>query len=162
MKHVTEPIDQFEALRSKWDSSSQSTRAMILSTYIKFVNLFPEIRGPIMGLLRQYALSLDTEIQTRASEYLVMAGDATGMEEVLITVCEEMPVFEARESALLRRVHRSALEGEREGGLKTNLACWRKRCSWRKRSIKIKNPYTKGSIRMVMSFLILPRRPNSI
>ena len=74
---TTEPIDQFDALRSKWDSSSQSTRAMILSTYIKFVNLFPEIRGPIMGLLRQYALSLDTEIQTRASEYLVMAGDAT-------------------------------------------------------------------------------------
>jgi len=114
----TEPIDQFNALRGKWDGSSQSTKAMILSTYIKFVNLFPEIKAGILGVLRQYSLSLDTEIQTRAAEYLVMASDTPGMEQVLITVCEEMPVFEARESALLRRVHRGALEGEREGGLK--------------------------------------------
>jgi len=115
----TEPIDQFNALLwGKWDGSSQSTKALILSTYIKFVNLFPEINAGILGVLRQYSLSLDTEIQTRAAEYLVMASDTPGIEEVLITMCENMPVFEARESALLRRVHRRALEGEREGGLK--------------------------------------------
>lgn len=138
-----EPMDQFEALRSKWDSSSQSTRAMILSTYIKFVNLFPEIKGPIMALLRQYALSLDTEIQTRASEYLVMAGEQPGMEEVLITVCEEMPVFEARESALLRRVHRGALEGEREGGLKRTWLVGGKDARGEKEALKLKLPRNK-------------------
>ena len=136
----TEPMDQFDSLRQKWDSSSQSTRAMILSTYVKFVNLFPEIKGPIMALLRQYALSLDTEIQTRASEYLVMAGDTTGMEEVLITVCEEMPVFEARESALLRRVHRSALEGEKEGGLKRTWLVGGKDARGEKEALKLKIP----------------------
>ena len=138
-----EPIDQFEALRSNWDTSSQSTRAMILSTYIKFVNLFPEIKGPIMALLRQYALSLDTEIQTRASEYLVMAGEQSGMEEVLITVCEEMPVFEARESALLRRVHRGALEGEREGGLKRTWLVGGKDARGEKEALKLKLPRNK-------------------
>ena len=141
-----EPVDQFDALRSKWDSSSPSTRAMILNTYIKFVNLFPEIKGTIMGLLRQYALSLDTEVQTRASEYLVMAGDAPGMEEVLITVCEEMPVFEARESALLRRVHRTALEGEREGGLKRTWLVGGKDARGEKEALKLKLPTRKSNV----------------
>ena len=133
-----EPVDQFEALKSKWDQSSLSTRAMILSTYIKFVNLFPEIKAPIMALLKQYALSLDPEIQTRASEYLVMASDLPGMEEVLITVCEEMPVFEARESALLRRMHKSVLEGEREGALKRTWLVGGKDARNEKEALKLK------------------------
>ena len=139
----TEPVDQFNALRGTWDASSQGTRAMILSTYVKFVNLFPEIKIPIMGLLRQYALTLDTEIQTRASEYLVMASDSPGMEEVLITVCEEMPVFEARESALLRRVHRGALEGEREGGLKRTWLVGGRDARGEKEALKLKIPSRK-------------------
>lgn len=143
---ASEPVDQFTALRSKWDSSSQSTRAMILSTYIKFVNLFPEIKGPIMTLLRQYALNLDTEIQTRASEYLVMANNAPGMEEVLITVMEEMPVFEARESALLRRVHKGALEGEREGGLKRTWLVGGKDARGEREALKLKIPTRKTNI----------------
>ena len=141
----TEPLDQFNALRGKWEGSSQSTRAMILSTYIKFVNLFPEIKTTIMGVLRQYSLSLDTEIQTRAAEYLVMASDAPGMEEVLITVCEEMPVFEARESALLRRVHRGALEGEREGGLKRTWVVGGRDARGEKDALKLKIPGRKAN-----------------
>jgi len=135
-----EPMDQFDALRSKWENVSMSTRAMILSTYIKFVNLFPEIKPVIMALFKQYALSLDTEIQTRATEYLVMASDSMGMEEVLITVCEEMPVFEARESALLRRVHRGALEGEREGGLKRTWLVGGKDARGEREALKLKLP----------------------
>jgi AP-2 complex subunit alpha len=140
-----EPVDQFEALKSKWDQSSPSTRAMILSTYIKFVNLFPEIKGPIMELLKQYALSLDTEIQTRASEFLVMASELPGMEEVLITVCEEMPVFEARESALLRRMHKSVLEGEREGALKRTWLVGGKDARNEKEALKLKLPARKSN-----------------
>jgi AP-2 complex subunit alpha len=135
-----EPADQFEALRGKWETSSAGTRGMILSTYIKFVNLFPEIRARIVAVLKQYALSLDTEIQTRAAEYLVMASDSPGMEEVLITVCEEMPVFEARESALLRRVHRGALEGEREGGLKRTWLIGGKDARGEKEALRLKIP----------------------
>lgn len=141
----TEPMDQFNALRGRWEGSSQSTRAMILSTYIKFVNLFPEIKTAIMGVLRQYSLSLDTEIQTRAAEYLVMASDMPGMEEVLITVCEEMPVFEARESALLRRVHRGALEGEREGGLKRTWLVGGRDARGEKDALKLKIPSRKAN-----------------
>jgi AP-2 complex subunit alpha len=139
----TEPADQFKALKARWETSSPGTRAMILSTYIKFVNLFPEIRTLIITLLRQYALSLDTEIQTRASEYLVMAGNLPGMEEVLITVCEEMPIFEARESALLRRVHKSVLEGEREGALKRTWLVGGKDALVEKEALKLKLPSRK-------------------
>jgi len=141
-----EPLDQFEALKGKWETSSAATRGMILSTYIKFVNLFPEIKGRIVAVLKQYALSLDTEIQTRAAEYLVMASDSPGMEEVLITVCEEMPVFEARESALLRRVHRGALEGEREGGLKRTWLVGGKDARGEKEALKLKIPRKSGGV----------------
>lgn len=152
-----EPVDQFQALRSKWDASSPSTRAMILSTYIKFVNLFPEIKAPVVTLLRQYALSLDTEIQTRASEYLVMSGEVSGMEEVLMTVCEEMPVFEARESALLRRVHKGALEGEREGGLKRTWLIGGKDARGEKEALKLKLLTRKGD----MNGHIVPNTPTA-
>jgi AP-2 complex subunit alpha len=67
------------------------------------------------------------------------------MEDVLITVCEEMPVFEARESALLRRVHRSALEGEKEGGLKRTWVVGGKDARSEKEALKLKLPTRKSN-----------------
>ena len=43
------PIEQFRALHSKFGACSLSTRALLLSTYIKFANLFPEIREEVMN-----------------------------------------------------------------------------------------------------------------
>ena len=41
------PLIQFNLLHSKFHLCSPATRALLLSTYIKFVNLFPEIKPTI-------------------------------------------------------------------------------------------------------------------
>ena len=66
------PAVQFRLLHSKYHLCSVATRALLLSTYIKFVNLFPEIKNQIQDIFRQDSniRSADAELQQRASEYL--------------------------------------------------------------------------------------------
>lgn len=97
------PIEQFLALQGKLQGSSSSTRAIILSSFIKFVNLFPEIKPQLLKVFRVYSHTLDSELQQRACEYLALACRPT--DDLLRTVCDEMPPFPERQSALLSRVH---------------------------------------------------------
>ncbi|KAL8715182.1 MAG: hypothetical protein Q9220_001140 [cf. Caloplaca sp. 1 TL-2023] len=97
------PIEQFLALSSKLAGCSSSTRAIILSTYIKFVNLFPEIKPQLLHVFRAYSHILDPELQQRAFEYQSLALLPT--DDLLRTVCDEMPPFPERTSALLSRLH---------------------------------------------------------
>jgi AP-2 complex subunit alpha len=97
------PIDQFMALQSKMPGCSFSTRAIILSCFIKFVNLFPEIKPQLLQVFKIYSHSLDSELQQRACEYLTLATMPT--DDLLQTVCDEMPTFPERASALLSRLH---------------------------------------------------------
>ncbi|KAJ3335275.1 hypothetical protein HDU91_002258, partial [Kappamyces sp. JEL0680] len=93
------PLEQFMALHSKFGLFSAATRAILLSTYLKFVNLFPEIKGEIIRVFESYQYVLDVELQQRACEYLAII--KLNSETLLPTVCEEMPPFIERESALL-------------------------------------------------------------
>ncbi|CRL05770.1 CLUMA_CG018798, isoform A [Clunio marinus] len=95
------PMVQFKLLHSKYHLCSSMTRALLLSTYIKFINLFPEIRGTIQDVFRQHSnlRSADAELQQRASEYLQLSIVAS--KDVLATVLEEMPSFPERESSIL-------------------------------------------------------------
>ena len=97
------PIEQFMALQSKLQGCSSSTRAIILSSYIKFVNLFPEIKPRLMYVFEAYSHTLDSELQQRACEYFALASLPT--DDLLRTVCDEMPPFPERQSALLSRLH---------------------------------------------------------
>ncbi|RCI16550.1 hypothetical protein L249_2257 [Ophiocordyceps polyrhachis-furcata BCC 54312] len=97
------PIEQFMALQGKLAACSSSTRAMILSCFIKFVNLFPEIKPQLLQTFEYYSHTLDSEMQQRACEYLTLARMPT--DHLLRTVCDEMPPFPERESALLSRLH---------------------------------------------------------
>ncbi|KAK5169539.1 uncharacterized protein LTR77_005515 [Saxophila tyrrhenica] len=96
------PIEQFMALQGKFNACSPNTRAMILSAFVKFVNLFPEIKPQLLQAFRTYSHSLDSELQQRACEYLTMATMQT--DELLRTVLDEMPPFPERASALLSRL----------------------------------------------------------
>ena len=51
--------------------STGQTRALILSAYIKMINLFPEIKNLIESVLRSEVLqkNADIELQQRALEY---------------------------------------------------------------------------------------------
>lgn len=97
------PIEQFLALQQKMQGCSSSTRAILLSSFVKFVNLFPEIKPQLLHVFRAYSHTLDSELQQRACEYLSLATLPT--DDLLRTVCDEMPPFPERTSALLSRLH---------------------------------------------------------
>jgi AP-2 complex subunit alpha len=104
------PIEQLTSLHSKFGNSSMPTRALLLTTYLKFLNLFPEIKQDIVRIFQQYRHVLDLELQQRASEYLAiaqMSGD-----EILQSVCDEMPAFPERESALVSRLEKKIADTE--------------------------------------------------
>ena len=69
-----------------------------MTTYVKFINLFPEIKTVIEGVfsLDSNIRSADAELQQRACEYLALSKHATL--DVLATVLEEMPPFPEKES----------------------------------------------------------------
>lgn len=73
------PLIQFNLLHSKFHLCSVPTRALLLSTYIKFVNLFPEVKGTIQDVLRSDSQlrNADVELQQRAVEYLTLSSVAS-------------------------------------------------------------------------------------
>ncbi|CAO1624986.1 unnamed protein product [Parajaminaea phylloscopi] len=98
------PIEQFHALHSRSHMCSQPTRALLLSTYVKWLNLFPEIREQILFVLNRYRHVLDAELQQRACEYVALAEMPN--DELLQSVCDEMPPFPEKSSLLLGRLQK--------------------------------------------------------
>lgn len=76
---------------------SPMTRALLLSTYIKFVNLFPEIKPQIQEVFKQHSnlRSADAELQQRASEYLQLS----------IVASTDVLVCDIHSSSMLLFVH---------------------------------------------------------
>lgn len=95
------PRIQFNLLHSKYHLCSLSTRALLLTTYIKFINLFSEIKPDIQAVLATDSniKNSDAELQQRAAEYLALSKVASP--DILATVLEEMPPFPERESSIL-------------------------------------------------------------
>nr|KAG5699472.1 hypothetical protein BaRGS_016318 [Batillaria attramentaria] len=114
------PMVQFQLLHSKYHLCSPNTRGLLLSTYIKFINLFPEIKQNIQDVLRSdnNLRNPDVELQQRAIEYLQLSTITSA--DVLATVLEEMPPFPERESSILAKlkkkkpttVENAAVEGK--------------------------------------------------
>ncbi|XP_048868873.1 AP-2 complex subunit alpha-2-like isoform X1 [Brienomyrus brachyistius] len=119
------PLIQFNLLHSKFHLCSVPTRALLLSAYIKFINLFPETKSTIQEVLRSDSQirNSDVELQQRAVEYLKLSSIAST--DVLATVLEEMPPFPERESSILAKLKKKKgpgavstelEEGKRDGG----------------------------------------------
>ncbi|KIM32693.1 hypothetical protein M408DRAFT_185378 [Serendipita vermifera MAFF 305830] len=104
------PIEQFQALHSKSPYCSAPTRALLLTTYIKWVNVFPEIKDHLVNVFERYRYVLDAELQQRACEYYALA--TRPQEELLQQMCEEMPPFPPRGSALLNRLNKKHTDTE--------------------------------------------------
>ncbi|KAJ3116086.1 hypothetical protein HDU96_010461 [Phlyctochytrium bullatum] len=140
------PYDQFMALQSKFTICSPPTRALLLTTYLKFVNLFPEIRDEVLGVFRQLRGAMDVEIQQRASEYFSLS--IPEAEELLQVICEEMPPFPERESALIMRLLKKIEDTEDKriwvvGGRDANLEIARRET---RRSLAVKKTVKKPEV----------------
>ncbi|KAH9944376.1 Adaptor protein complex AP-2 alpha subunit [Epithele typhae] len=99
------PVEQFQVLHSKSQFCMAPTRAILLSTYIKWVNVFPEIKPQLVNVFERYRHVLDVELQQRACEFYALARRPDD-DELLQNVCEEIPPFPPRESALLNRLNK--------------------------------------------------------
>lgn len=119
------PIEQFQVLHSKSQFCVASTRSLLLSTYIKWVNVFPEIKSQLLTIFDRYRHVLDAELQQRACEFYALASRPDD-DELLQNVCEEMPPYPPRVSALLGRLNRKHGDTEDKrtwvhGGKEANL-----------------------------------------
>lgn len=90
------PIQQFAALHSKFGLCTLPTRALLLSSYAKLANLFPEIKADVMNVLGQNRAVLDVELQQRACEYSTLV--AMPDDSLLQAVFEQMPPFPERDT----------------------------------------------------------------
>ncbi|KAI6162190.1 armadillo-type protein [Pisolithus thermaeus] len=119
------PVEQFQVLHSKSQFCVAPTRSLLLSTYIKWVNVFPEIKPQLINIFERYRHVLDAELQQRACEYYALAC-LPDDNEMLQNVCEEMPPFPPRVSGLTSRLNRKMADTEDKrtwihGGREMNL-----------------------------------------
>jgi len=90
------PMDLFFVLHSKFPTVTSSTKALLLSTYSKFLNLYPEeeeLVSLITQVFRGHTVVLDPELQQRANEYLTLARNP----ELMQVVWDVMPPFPEKE-----------------------------------------------------------------
>ncbi|KAI6201634.1 AP-2 complex subunit alpha [Aphelenchoides besseyi] len=101
------PQIQFELLHSKYHLCNINTRCLLLTTYVKFCNLFPEIKGRVQEVFQtdHNLRNPDAELQQRAVEYLQLSKMVSA--DVLATILEEMPQFPEKESSLLAKLKKA-------------------------------------------------------
>lgn len=98
-------LDQFSALQHHFPRMSDRVQALILTSYAKLINLYPDCRQPITEVFVRLSKSGHLEIQQRSCEYLRLAGgDASLMENVL----NVMPAYPERENVLLTKLNATA------------------------------------------------------
>ncbi|KAI5958090.1 hypothetical protein KGF57_002898 [Candida theae] len=96
---------QFRLLYDAYFGVTISTRAMLLSTFLKFLVKFPEASfvPEIVDLFDVETQSLDLEIQGRAYEYLKLSTIHSDF-RLAKTVIKPIPAFDQQESPLLKRL----------------------------------------------------------
>jgi len=90
-------------LNKHFQSATPETKALLFSTYMKFVNLYPDqLKDTIIAVFAAHHSAVDPEIQQRAVEYEVMAKYEN--QDLISDVWEAMPDFPERESNLLKLI----------------------------------------------------------
>lgn len=89
------PDAQFRALHARFSLVSNATKALLLSTYAKFANLFPEILSSMRDVFAAHTDNIDIEVQQRACEYLALTvPDSQRVVELMQTVFDAIPAWE--------------------------------------------------------------------
>lgn len=101
---------QFRVLYDSYFTATLQTRPLIMSSFLKFINQFPEADfvPDIIDILEAETMSLDLEIQKRANEYLKLATLLVGGNEEDVAFARSLlmplPPFEKKENQLLRQL----------------------------------------------------------
>eukprot|EP00597_Dinobryon_sp_UTEXLB2267_P004404 CAMPEP_0170077612 /NCGR_PEP_ID=MMETSP0019_2-20121128/14391_1 /TAXON_ID=98059 /ORGANISM="Dinobryon sp., Strain UTEXLB2267" /LENGTH=1040 /DNA_ID=CAMNT_0010290039 /DNA_START=81 /DNA_END=3203 /DNA_ORIENTATION=- len=124
-------LDQLTALTQHMAAVSTKVQAILLTSSVKLLNLYPEqTAGPVAQLLARYATSSELELQQRACEYLVLA--ATHLPDsstvtvrvsaaVLESVLNPMPVYALHHS---QHVLQDLAAGSRAEQAVTDRSVW--------------------------------------
>lgn len=88
---------QFAAIHQHFMKCNTDTKCILLSTYCKMQNLYPELRSIILPIFEAHTTVIDAELQQRAVEYLHLPELS---EDVTAAVLEVMPRFPERENVL--------------------------------------------------------------
>lgn len=102
--------DQFLALQQHFPAVSLKVKAILLTTYVKMFNLYPDVRDVISEVFQKYSVSGHLELQQRACEYLRIP--TTGA-ETMETVLNTMPAYPDNQvSSLEKRLEKKGAESE--------------------------------------------------
>lgn len=95
---------QFQLLYEAYFKVSLITRAMLLSTFLKFLVKFPDndFQFDIVDLFEAESQSIDLEIQTRAYEYLQLATMKSN--PLANEIIKPLPYYSRKESVLMTRI----------------------------------------------------------
>jgi len=115
------PEKQLQLLQTHYPMVSVETRSLVLSTYAKFTNLFPEIKPAVQAIFKQdnVVRSFHTEIQQRANEYFNLSIISNA--EVIAKVLDEMPVYDESKSSLLSKLDKGKDMTDKLGKAPSNL-----------------------------------------
>lgn len=64
------PARMFELLHSHFSQVTEPTKAILLSTYLKFCKEWPQLFSKIQPIYKKFASQIDQEVQQRSVEYL--------------------------------------------------------------------------------------------
>jgi len=104
---------QFNILHKHFQGANTNTKALLLSTYMKFANMYEDLVPTIVPIFQKFKNAVDPEIQQRAVEYEMMT--AYSNQELISQVWDAMPDFPERESNLMKIVRkREGIAGEKD------------------------------------------------
>lgn len=87
--NIAAGADQCRLLTQKFAISSETTKAIILSSLLKLASHFPEVAGGVNKVYAAFASQINPELQQRAVEY----AQILKMQTLLTTVTENLPAY---------------------------------------------------------------------
>lgn len=81
--------EQFAALHQHFALMSPKTQALMFTTYIKLVNLYPDTKDVVTEVFAKYATSAILELQQRACEYMQLPTVGAEVMETVSILCME-------------------------------------------------------------------------
>jgi hypothetical protein len=92
-------LDQFAALSQHISHVSDKVKAILLTTFVKLYNLYPEqTSSVIQETFSKYSTSSHLELQQRSCEYMALTDTSNISADIIENVLNTMPAYELDEN----------------------------------------------------------------